>query len=59
MPLVRPIVAMPTLPLAHVPPAVALLKTVVPPTHTVVTPVIGLSRFTVTIVVTKQLPPKV
>ncbi len=58
IPLVAPTAATAALLLVH-PPGVAIsLKAVVPPTHTVVTPVMGLIRVTVTLVVTEQVPPK-
>ena len=40
--------------LLHEPPAVALLSMVLPPWHMVVIPVIGVRRFTFTIVVATQ-----
>ena len=40
--------------LLHEPPAEASLRIVLPPWHTVVFPVIGIMRFTVTIVVATQ-----
>ena len=49
MPVPLLIVAVEVLLLVHVPPLMALLSLVVPPTHTIVVPVIGATGFTVTV----------
>ena len=54
-PVLEPIVAMPVLPLLHVPPVVALARVDVVPAHIAVAPVIAAgSGFTVIIVVVIQ-----
>lgn len=47
----------PTLPLFHIPPVAALYKVVVPPAHTDVVPVMGITGFTVITLDTVQPVP--
>jgi hypothetical protein len=57
-PVEDPIVATDVLLLVQVPPPVALLNAVVPPTHTVVVPVIGVIGFTVIVLVAVAVIPQ-